>query len=129
MDRAQMVNNRNRLIASLSTAAVAVSLLLLFSGSDEGEELLALCKTPEATPKAVETLLEAGADVNARYEDGKTIFIRFAFLGTYVPNPQIESMRAAVCNAEPTLYFSFSTHRRLAKNNRVGFQLETGENL
>ena len=36
------------------------------------QELLALCKTPEATPEAIETLLEAGADIKARSESGGT---------------------------------------------------------
>ena len=79
MVHVQMVNNHNMLIASLLLLSLGAMPVYADGAGIEwetpGQELLALCKTPEATPKAVETLLKAGADVNTRYEDGLTPLI------------------------------------------------------
>jgi len=55
-------------------------------GKTPDQELLALCKTPEATPEAIETLLKAGADVNARDEDGDTALMRAAWQNSNLSN-------------------------------------------
>jgi len=77
MDCVQMVNNRNMLVASLLRLFLGATLVYADGAGIEGEtlnqELLALCKTPEATPEAVETLLKADANVTARNERGKTV--------------------------------------------------------
>jgi len=71
-----MVNNRNMLIASLLLLSLGTMHVYADGVGIEGEtpdqELLALCKTPEATPEAIETLLKAGANVKAKDKKGKT---------------------------------------------------------
>ena len=39
------------------------------------QKLLALCKDPKATPEAIESLLKAGADIEARNESFRTPLI------------------------------------------------------
>jgi len=55
MDRVQMVNNRNMLIASLLLLSLGTMPAYADGAGIEEEtpdqEFLALCKTPEATPK------------------------------------------------------------------------------
>ncbi len=63
----------------------AAMLAALICGVSFGEEakvktndqrLLVLCKDPEATPKAIEALLKAGADIEARSKYGLTPLLR-----------------------------------------------------
>ena len=72
-----MINNRNMLVASLLLLFLGATPVYADGAGIEGEtlnqELLALCKTPEATPESVETLLKADANVTARNERGKTV--------------------------------------------------------
>ena len=79
---------RNHWIA----AAMLAALICGVSFGEEAEvetndrKLLALCKDPEATPEVIETLLKAGADIEARGEFGLTTLIRASAKN---PNPEV----------------------------------------
>ena len=79
MDRVQMVNNRNILIASLLLLSLGTMPVYADGAGIEektpDQELLALCWTPEATPAMIGTLLKAGADIHARSKYGGTALI------------------------------------------------------
>jgi len=90
MDRVQMVNNRNMLIASLLLLSLGTMPAYADGAGIEektpDQESLALCETPEATPEAIETLLEAGADIKARNRLGYTPLM---FAARFNSNPTI----------------------------------------
>ena len=62
------------------------------------QKLLVLCEDPEAKPKSIEVLLEAGADVETRSTNGCTPLIYAAWRNS---NPEvIEALLKAGANSE-----------------------------
>ena len=61
------------------------------------QKLLALCMDPEATPEAIEALLKAGENIEARDKDGRTPLI---WAARHNNNPEvIEALLKAGANA------------------------------
>ena len=68
--------NRHHWIVAASLAALTCGVSCEEAEVETNDQkLLALCKDPEATPEAIESLLKAGADIEARDKDGETPLI------------------------------------------------------
>ena len=94
-----VINRRHWIVAAMLAAFICgVSCSEEATYETNHQKLLALCKAPKATPKAIETLLKAGADIEARARSGKTPLIVAASFSSN--SAVIEALLKAGANAK-----------------------------